>query len=57
LLQHDATPERLARALLDWLDAPARIAAVQEKFTLLHHRLRRDTATLATHAIEKVLQG
>jgi len=57
LLQGDATPGRFAHALLEWLDAPARMAAVQEKFTVLHHRLRRDTATLATDAIEKVLQG
>jgi lipid-A-disaccharide synthase len=57
LLQHDANPRALAQALLEWLDAPARMAAVQEKFTLLHHQLRRDTATLATDAIEKTIQG
>ena len=57
LLQHDATPRALARALLEWLEAPARMAAVQEKFTVLHHLLRRDTATLATDAIEKTIQG
>jgi len=57
LLQHDATPRALARALLEWLEAPARMAAVQEKFTVLHHQLRRDTATLATDAIEKTIQG
>jgi lipid-A-disaccharide synthase len=55
LLQRDANPESLAAALLEWLDAPARMAAVQEKFTALHARLRRDTPTLATHAIEKVI--
>ncbi|HYF18810.1 MAG TPA: lipid-A-disaccharide synthase [Ramlibacter sp.] len=57
LLQGDATPPRLASALLEWLGSPARMAAVQETFTVLHHRLRRDTASLATDAIEKVLQG
>jgi len=57
LLQGDATPARFARALLEWLEAPDRMAAVQEKFTVLHHRLRRDTASLATDAIEKVLHG
>jgi lipid-A-disaccharide synthase len=55
LLQRDANPESLAAALLEWLDAPARMAAVQEKFTALHARLQRDTPTLATHAIEKVI--
>ena len=57
LMQHDANPESLAAALLDWLEAPARMAAVQEKFKALHALLRRDTATLATDAIEKVIQS
>ena len=61
LLQGDATPEALAHQVLNWLDArehnPARIGALQNTFTELHHALQRDTATLATHAIEKVLQG
>jgi lipid-A-disaccharide synthase len=57
LLQQAANPEALAAALLEWLEAPARMAAVQEKFKALHLQLRRDTATLATHAIEKVIQS
>lgn len=57
LLQDAATPARLAQAVLDWLDAPARIEALQRRFAELHHTLRRDTARLATHAIEQVLQG
>jgi lipid-A-disaccharide synthase len=57
LMQQDANPESLAAALLDWLDAPARMAAVQEKFKALHLLLQRDTATLATDAIEKVIQS
>ncbi|HSI55290.1 MAG TPA: lipid-A-disaccharide synthase [Ramlibacter sp.] len=57
LTQHDAKPEALAAALLEWLEAPARMAAVQEKFRALHVSLQRDTATLASDAIEKVLQG
>ena len=55
LLQHDAKPELLAAAVLDWFDAPARMSAVQEKFKALHVLLQRDTATLATDAIEKVI--
>ncbi len=57
LLQRDANPESLATALLEWLEAPARMAAVQEKFTALHLRLQRDTPTLAAHAIEKVIDA
>lgn len=55
LVQNGANPQALAAALLEWLEAPARMAAVQEKFTALHARLQRDTATLAADAIEKVI--
>jgi lipid-A-disaccharide synthase len=61
LLQDAATPEALAHGVLNWLDSmqrnPAKIGALQETFTALHHTLQRDTATLATDAIEKVLQS
>jgi lipid-A-disaccharide synthase len=55
LLQSHAKPELLAGALADWLDSPDRMQAVQAKFRDLHERLKRDTATLATDAIDKVL--
>jgi lipid-A-disaccharide synthase len=55
LLQDEASPTALARAVLDWLDAPARVQALQERFNELHHTLRRDTALLATDAIETLL--
>lgn len=57
LLQEAASPEALAQGVLDWLDAPERIEALQQRFTTLHHTLRRDTAQLATDAIEKVLES
>jgi lipid-A-disaccharide synthase len=60
LLQDAATPQALAAEVLAWLQArhsaPAKIAAVQQKFTALHHTLQRDTAQLATDAIQQVLQ-
>ena len=55
LLQSNAKPELLARALGEWLASPERMRAVQEKFRSLHADLKRDTATLATDAIAKVL--
>ncbi len=57
LLQHEARPERLARAVLDWLESPARMAAVQARFARLHADLRRDTPALAADAIAQVLQA
>jgi lipid-A-disaccharide synthase len=56
LLQDDAKPEPLAAALLEWLEAPDRMSAVQEKFSALHLQLRRDTPKLAADAVEKVIQ-
>jgi lipid-A-disaccharide synthase len=59
LLQDAATPQALADAALHWLrasqDSPATIEALVERFTALHHELRRDTAELAAHAIEKII--
>lgn len=57
LLQDAATPAALADATLAWLDAPQRVAALEERFTQLHQLLQRDTARLATDAIEKVFAG
>ena len=55
LLQHEATPERLAVATLEWLDAPERVAALEQTFTALHAELQRDTPKLAADAIAQVL--
>jgi lipid-A-disaccharide synthase len=55
LLQHDASPQALAAAVMQWLDAPARRDALTTRFTEIHHLLRRDTARTATDAIAKVL--
>ncbi|MEO7159260.1 MAG: lipid-A-disaccharide synthase [Polaromonas sp.] len=60
LLQDAASPEALAQALLQWIDAkssaPEKIAAVQQRFTQLHADLQRDTSQLATDAIQKILE-
>ncbi len=59
LLQDQATPQALANAVLQWLDdmdhQPAKIAALEHRYLALHHSLQRDTSTLATDAIEKIL--
>jgi len=55
LLQHDATPDALASAVLQWLDSPQRCDAVAERFLEIHQLLRRDTARTATDAIAQIL--
>ena len=57
LLQDAATPQALAEAVLQWFDAPERMAALQQKFGALHAELQRDTSRLAADAIEQILQG
>jgi lipid-A-disaccharide synthase len=54
-IQADAEPATLAADVLAWLDAPARVAALEQRFTELHHLLRRDTARTACDAIAQVL--
>ena len=60
-LQHAATPEALADAVLQWVDArstaPEKIAALEARFTQLHVDLMRDTSLLATDAIQKILES
>ena len=55
LLQDDATPDALARAVLQWLDSPQRCEAVAARFLEIHQLLRRDTARTATDAIARIL--
>ena len=59
LIQDAATPQALAAAVLQWLDArrsaPERITALEERFTTLHQSLLRNTPQLAAHAIRQVL--
>ena len=59
LIQDAATPQALAGAVLQWLDArrsdPQRIATLEERFTTLHQSLLRNTPQLAADAIRQVL--
>jgi lipid-A-disaccharide synthase len=61
LLQDAATSQALAAGVLDWLHAkhqqPEKIQALEARFLALHQLLQRDTARLATEAIEGVLRA
>ena len=60
LLQDAATPQRLAHAVEDWLQArqtdPERLATLHTKFVAMHHELQRDTATIAVDVFQKILE-
>lgn len=55
LLQSEAKPSALAKAVQEWLDHPEKIQSMREKFQSMHLILRQNTAALATDAIEKIL--
>ncbi len=51
LLQSDATPEKLAAAVLDWYQHPEKVAILEQDFEQLHHLLQKDTDQLAAQAV------
>lgn len=61
LIQDAATPQALAALVLDWFRAyqnePARIAALEMRFTALHDTLARSTSELASQAIARVVNA
>ncbi len=56
LLQEACTPRALADAVLRWFDRPDEVETLQARFSALHDELRRDTPTLAAHAIQTILE-
>ncbi|WP_231971273.1 lipid-A-disaccharide synthase [Polynucleobacter necessarius] len=55
LLQDDATPEKLANAVLDWLEHPTKVAALKERFSHMHETLRRPTGLLVAQAVAQTI--
>jgi lipid-A-disaccharide synthase len=57
LLQDDATPEKLAHALLDWLSNPQRVTQLKTRFAQMHETLRRPTSLLVAQAVAQTLSA
>ena len=55
LLQDDATPEKLANALQDWLNHPAKVAELKARFAQMHETLRRPTGLLVAQAVAQTI--
>ncbi|MEY3747054.1 MAG: hypothetical protein RL194_513, partial [Pseudomonadota bacterium] len=51
LLQHDATPEKLADATLRMINDEALMKDIREEFTRMHQLLRQNTEEKAADAI------
>ena len=55
LLQDDATPEKLANALQEWLEHPNKVAVLKERFAQMHETLRRPTGLLVAQAVAQTI--
>jgi lipid-A-disaccharide synthase len=57
ILQHDATPENLAQAVLNSLNDPTVNRRLPERLDQIRQLLRRDTASRVTEALLPWLQA
>jgi len=57
LLQHDATPEAIADALWRQLEDGVGRQRLRQRFTEMHHALRRDTARLSAQAVLEMISN
>lgn len=55
LLQDEATPSKLADALLAWLNNPNKVAQLKTRFAQLHETLRRPTGLLVAQAVAQTI--
>lgn len=55
LLQDDATPEKLASALQEWLEHPVKVAELKGRFKQMHETLRRPTGLLVAQAVAQTI--
>ena len=55
LLQNDATPEKLAQALIDWLNHPNKVTELKVRFSQMHETLRRPTGLLVAQAVAQTI--
>jgi lipid-A-disaccharide synthase len=55
LLQDDASPEKLATAIQEWLHKPNKVAELKTRFTQMHETLRRPTGLLVAQAVAQTI--
>jgi lipid-A-disaccharide synthase len=54
-IQQDAVPEKMAAALLDFIQHPEKIAVLAEKFLEIHQQLRQNANQAAAEAVRGIL--
>jgi lipid-A-disaccharide synthase len=57
LLQDDATAEKLASAVQDWLDHPKKVIELKARFAQMHETLRRPTSLLVAQAVAQTIEN
>ena len=57
LLQDEATPEKLASAVQDWLEHPHKVAELKARFAQMHETLRRPTGLLVAQAVAQTIKN
>lgn len=55
-IQNEVIPEHLGKAVLNWLENPARVKALEKRFTQLHHQLRQSANQQAAQAVFSLIQ-
>lgn len=55
-IQSEAKPEALTMALLDFIDHPEKVEALQKRFTELHLMLKRNASQQAAEAIQELIK-
>lgn len=55
LIQDAVKPETISQHILDYLDHPEKVEALQEKFTEIHQSLRADSASCIFEAVSTIM--
>ena len=55
LLQDDATPNKLADALLEWLNHPEKVSQLKARFAQMHETLRLPTGLLVAQVVAQTI--
>jgi len=54
-IQHQATPQNLGRAIINWLDDTESVKQLEQRFTYLHKQLRQSASQQAAQAIADLI--
>lgn len=57
LIQQDATPQKLANAVMDYFDNPEETQDLIETFAQMHGTLKRDASKRAAEAVSQLIEG